>query len=189
MTASSPAREHSSEHPDQREILRLRGQRLSIPSSSHGSSPRRWTHRPPSQHAGDPPTAMDPTLRPPRSPTPSEDPPPPRWRTLRRRRCKLHYTSWKVDITSSAWTARRLAEPACAEGHFRSSGRGEGSGVPHPVFWTRGRSCRRSLSLSAVFGPRFPGARDWTCSPATCARNAYTLERATRHVSHTIVNG
>ena len=47
-----------------------------------------------------------------------------------------------------------------------------------------------SSSLSAVFGPRFPGCRrsDSGRSPRR-ARSSYTLERATRHVSHTIVSG
>ena len=44
-----------------------------------------------------------------------------------------------------------------------------------------------SSSLSAVVGPRFPGRRP--SGSRGRARSAYTLERATRDISHTIVSG
>ena len=51
-------------------------------------------------------------------------------------------------------------------------------------------SSTSSSSLSSVFGPRFPGVRvPDSGAPLTSARSAYTLERATRHDSHTIVSG
>ena len=51
-------------------------------------------------------------------------------------------------------------------------------------------SATSSSSVSSVFGPRFPGRRrSDSRGPPRCARNAYTLERATRHVSHTIASG
>ena len=51
-------------------------------------------------------------------------------------------------------------------------------------------SSTSSSSLSAVFGPRFPGwRRSASGDPPSLASSAYTLERATLHVSHTIVSG
>ena len=48
-------------------------------------------------------------------------------------------------------------------------------------------SSTSSSSLSAVFGPRFAGCR--RSDSGGRARHRYTLERATLHVSHTIVSG
>ena len=51
-------------------------------------------------------------------------------------------------------------------------------------------SSTNSSSLSSVFGPRFPSCRrSDSRGPPTCVRSAYTLDRATRHASHTIASG
>ena len=47
---------------------------------------------------------------------------------------------------------------------------------------------KQPAALRLNFSRAWPGSCTRACSPTTCARSAYTLDRATRQASHTIVS-